>query len=168
VEHRQGNEQRDVVRDADRYIEFMKKIPLFQGLTPDEYKKILHICSKQMVPKDHFLCRKGDESNELYILIKGQLKIMFRPTSFLTYISPIGLVGEIGVFTGVRRTASVLAVAESSIIRISKIELFELFRNNSVLGICVLLNVIADLSNKLQEDNELIEELRNKKRTRIL
>lgn len=168
VENRKEPERRELVKDQGRTIELMKKLPIFQGLTDDDYKKLILICSKKIVPKDGFICRKGDESNELFILLKGHLKIMLSSTAFLTYVYPIALVGEIGIFTGSQRTASVLAAVESTVIMIHKKELFDLFKTNAAMSNRILLNVIADLASKLQEDNDLIEELRTKKRTRIL
>jgi len=165
---RKESERRAVVSDSAKIIESMKKIPLFRGLSDVQYKKILNICSKKMIPKDHYICRKGDDSNELYLLTKGQLKIMLQSNMLLTYINPIGLVGEIGVFTGSKRTASVLAYVDSTVIKINKTELFKLFNSDAELSSRIMLNVIADLAIKLMEDNDLIEELRNKKRTRIL
>ncbi len=167
-ETRKEPERRAVVIDSAKIIESMKKIPLFKGLSDVQYKKILNICSKKMIPKDHYICHKGDDANELYLLTKGQLKIMLQSNMLLTYITPIGLVGEIGVFTGSKRTASVLAHTDSAVIKINKKELFRLFGSDAELSSRIMLNVIADLANKLMEDNNLIEELRNKKRTRIL
>ncbi|MFC1574055.1 cyclic nucleotide-binding domain-containing protein [Candidatus Latescibacterota bacterium] len=168
--HEQRNkfDRRGLVKSPGRTIESMKKLPIFQGLYDDDYKKLILICSKRLIPKDVILCHKGEESLELYILLKGQLKVMLSPSSFLTYISPIGLVGEIGIFTGAERTATVMASTESTVIRIYKRELFELFNKNTALSNRILMNVIADLANKLQEDNDMIEELRTKKRTKIL
>ena len=113
-------------------------------------------------PKGHFICQEGEESNELFIFINGQLKVV-KEDAFLAYISPFGLVGEIGVFTGKRRSASVVNTTESKVIKISKIELFQLLKYDHDLNNCILLNVISDLANKLQKDNELIENLRNYK-----
>ena len=93
---------------------------------------------------------------------------MLSSTTFLTYIFPIGIVGEIGFFTGLRRSATVLAFKESTLIKINKHEFFDLFKNNCALGNRILMNAISDLANKLLADNEYIEELRNKKRTRKL
>ncbi|MBN1293895.1 MAG: Crp/Fnr family transcriptional regulator [Candidatus Latescibacteria bacterium] len=167
-DNRNGSERREALNDSERIIESMKKIPVFKGLTNEQYKKILRICSKKMVPKDHLICRKGDNSDALFLLTKGQLKVMLQANMLLTYIKPLGLVGEIGVFTGSKRTATVLAYIDSTVIKINKTELFSLFKNDCELSNYILLNVIEDLANKLQEDNDLIEDLRNKKRTRIL
>lgn len=168
LERRNNPEKREVVKDYDHNIEIMKKIPIFHGLTDDDYLKILQLCQKMIIKKDQIIIRKGEESNELFILLKGKLKVILSTTSFLTYIFPIGLIGEIGFFTGMRRSATVLASTESTLIKIHKHELFNLFKNNSTMGYSILLNAISDLANKLLADNEYIEELQNKKRTRKL
>ena len=168
AEKRQSQDRRELIKDPGRTIELMKKIPIFRGLDDEDYKKLLRICAKKNIAKDEVLCKKEDEPNELFILLKGQLRVMLSTSVFLTHITPIGLVGEIGIFTGARRTATVYASLDSTVIRIHKQELFELFRHDCPLSNRILLNVISDLANKLQEDNELIEDLRTKKRTRIL
>ena len=165
---RQYPDRRELMKDPDKIIKLMKKIPIFHGLDDEDYKKIIRICSKKIIKKDEVICKRGDEPEELFILLKGQLRVMLSASVFLTYITPIGLVGEIGIFTGAQRTATVYASLQSTVIRIHKQELFELFRNDCSLSNHILLNVISDLANKLQEDNELIEDLRTKKRTRIL
>ncbi|MFC1694028.1 cyclic nucleotide-binding domain-containing protein, partial [Candidatus Latescibacterota bacterium] len=116
----------------------------------------------------NFICREGENSIDLYILLKGKLKVTIRGTTLLNYITPVGLVGEIGVFTDVQRSATVAATSDSTVIKINKVELLKLIESDSKLGSRLFLNVISDLANKLQEDNETIENLRNKKRTRIL
>ena len=167
-ERRNSHEHREVVKDHYHNIKIMKKIPIFHGLTDDDYIRILHICQKIIIKKDQIILRKGEKSNELFILLKGKLKVMLSSTTFLTYIFPIGIVGEIGFFTGLRRSAIISAFTESTLIMINKHELFDLFKNNYALGNRILMNAISDLANKLLADNEYIEELRNKKRNRKL
>lgn len=165
---RSNTERRTVIKDSKRIIDYMKKIPLFDGLTYDEYTKILNICTKKIIPQEHFLCNEGDESDELFILLKGQLKVTFHGGTLLAYITPLGLVGEMGVFTDTKRSASVIATNESTVLRMSKNELFEVFRNNCALGNRIFLNVINDCAKKLHEDNEIVDEMRKKRLTRTL
>lgn len=167
-EKRNDPDQRELIKDPDKIIKLMKKIPIFHGLDDEDYKKIIRICSKKIIKKDEVICKRGDEPDELFILLKGQLRVMLSTSVFLTYITPIGLVGEIGIFTGAQRTATVYASLQSTVIRIHKQEFFELFRYDCPLSTRILLNVISDLAKKLQEDNEIIEDLRTKKQTRIL
>ena len=167
-EKRNDPDQKELIKDPDKIIKLMKKIPIFYGLEDEDYEKIIRICSKKIFHQDEVICKRGDEPNELFILLKGQLRVMLSPSVFLTHIIPIGLVGEIGIFTGAQRTATVYASLESTIIRIHKKELIELFKNDCILCNRILMNVISDLANKLQEENDLIEELRTRKRTRML
>ena len=167
-EKRNEPDQRELIKDPDKIIKLMKKIPIFYGLDDEDYKKIIRICSKKIIHQDDVICKRGDEPNELFILLKGQLRVMLSPSVFLTNIAPIGLVGEIGIFTSAQRTATVYASLESTIIIMHKKELFELFKNDCFLCNRILINVISDLANKLQEENDLIEELRTRKRTRML
>lgn len=167
-EHRQFPDRRAVINDADQIIEFMKKIPILSKLTDGQYRQVLRICSRKTIPKESFICSEGEESNELFILLKGRLKIILKGSTIINFLYPMGLVGEIGVFTNVRRSASVLAAEESAVLRIHKTELFSLMKNNPDFSSRLLLNVVYDLAAKLQEDNRVIEELRTKKSTMIL
>ena len=160
---RNSKDRRAAFKDSEQIIDYMKRIPIFDGLTNEQYTEILNLCSKKVIPADHYLCRDGDKSNDLYILLKGQLKVMSRNGALLAFIDTLGLVGEMGVFTDTPRSASVAATDNCIVIRINKDELFELFNNNCPLGNRIFLNVIKDLANKLQEDNEVIDELRRRR-----
>lgn len=166
-DNRKSNDRRAIVSESDRILEFLQKIPIFKGFTNEQSHEILNICKQKKFQKDQYICEKGDKSEELFILLKGQLRIV-RSNITLTHVLSLGLVGEIGIFTGSRRSASVLANEDSTVIVIHKNEIFELLKNDCVLSNRLLLNVIRDLANKLYEDNEVIEGLRNKKFTRML
>jgi len=164
---RSGEERRALMRNPEKIVEIMKKIPMFGGLKDEQYYKILNICSKKLVPGDQYLCNAGEPSDALYILAKGQLEVMTRNGAFLAYIIMFGSVGEMGVFTETPRSASVKATEDCVVLTVQKTELFRLFETDYVLGNQVLLNVVRDLAGKIQEDNDVIEELR-KRRSRII
>jgi CRP-like cAMP-binding protein len=162
LDNRKEGERRSAKNYYITIEDFVKDIPIFKGLNNEQTQKILNICSIKTYPKGHFICQEGEESNELFIFINGQLKVV-KGDTFLAYIAPFGLVGEIGVFTSKRRSASVVNTTESTVIKINKNELFQLLINDNDLNNRILLNVINDLADKLQADNELIEKLRNYK-----
>jgi CRP-like cAMP-binding protein len=140
-------------------IEIMKKIPLFKGFSDDQYLKVQRICSRRNIQKDSYIYYEGEDSNDLYILLKGRLRIMLKGV-LLNVLFPICMVGEIGVFTDGNRSASVLADEDSAVIRIPKKDLFTLMESDTILANHLLQNVINDLVGKLQEDNRIIVELR--------
>ena len=94
--------------------------------------------------KSTIICKEGEDSNELFILLKGRLRVTIGQGTLLTYIEPMTLVGEIGVFTDKKRTATVMAYEKSTLMKISKADLFRLFNSNCSMSVRVLINVIAE------------------------
>ena len=162
-----GDERRVALNENDRIVEIMKGIPLFKGLSAEQYRKLLAVCSVRSLKKDSFLCEEGESADEIFILMKGKLKILKKRT-LVTSLSPMALIGEIGVFTSGKRTADVLALTECTVIRIHKNELFLLMKADGSLTQRLLINVVGDLAEKIQEDNRIIEELRTRKATMVL
>lgn len=161
-DRREGEERRFVLSNFDHIIEFIKDISFFKGLTNKQYKELLNICYQKILPKHCFIFEEGDESKEIYILTRGKLKVMYHQSTLLNQVNPIGIIGEIGVFTGSSRTTSVITTTESTVMLIRKTELFKLFKNDSDLSIRMLLNVVYVLSQKIEKYNEIIEEMQNK------
>ena len=157
---RSGKDRRILSENYLKFIKILEKIPIFKGLTVDQFQKILNICSKRTCEKDEKLCWIGDDSREMFILIRGELKIAFKNGKELSRIQHIGIVGEMGIFTGQQRSASVVAATDCIVLIIHKTELIKLFHEDFIIGIQVLMNVIQDLSQKLRNNNVVLEELR--------
>jgi len=160
-ERRNGTDRRSVVNETDRMISFMKKIPLFSGLTYEQYRKVLYICYRKTLPRDLFIFEQGDRSDSMYILLAGQLKVLYHGSTLVTLIDPVTLVGEIGFFTGEPRLTSAVTTTESSIIKINRTELLRILQNDQSLANRLLLNVINELARKLRKYTEIIQELRS-------
>ncbi len=141
-------------------IDVLERIPIFRGLTFEQFKQILMICSRKMLEEGNVLCRSGDESREIHILIKGKLKVTFDDGNEFSRIRPLGIVGEMGVFTGSKRSATVIASTVCTVLSIKKDDLIKVFSADPVLGMMVQSNVIEDLSLKMKTSNVIIEELK--------
>lgn len=153
-------ERRSILSEQTMYVGIIEKVPIFSGLTLEQFKKILHICSREIYTVDKAVIQCNDESCQMFILIKGMLKVVFPNGKELSRISPVEIVGEMGVFTGERRSASVVAMEESTLLSIHKNELLELFRSEGDLGIHILMNVIREIAHKLRKNNSVIEDLK--------
>ena len=153
-------ERRFTLHHHSQLIEILGKIPLFRGLSVREFKEILHICTRRNFLRGDLIFRAGEESFEIFILLQGVLKVTFEDGKELSRIEPIGIVGEMGVLTGEKRSANIVAANHCVLLSIHKMELLKLFRHDSDLGVRILLNVILDLSNKLRHDNEIIQDLK--------
>lgn len=152
-------------RHRDTYIGILQKIPVFNGITIPQFHSLLVICEHRTYSENEILCLADEESNEVFILISGQIKIAFPDGQLITTINPVGFIGEMGLFTGKPRSADVIATRESIALVITKTNLMNLFSQDPELGKTVLLNVIGDLADKLRKDNVLIEKLKDTRRS---
>jgi len=159
---RRVKDRRSLINEQGNYIGLIQKIPIFNGITLNQFKQILRICSKKSYPEDTVVIQSGSESERIFILIKGILKVVFTDGKELSRISPVETVGEMGLFTAEKRSASVVTAEESILLSIHKKELMNLFRKESDVGIQILTNVISDMSNKLKKSNTTIEELKKR------
>jgi len=141
-------------------IDVLEKIPIFRGLSFEQFKQILMICSRQKLLEGEILCHTGEESLEIFILIRGKLQVTFEDGKEFSRIRPLGIVGEMGVFTGDTRSATVVAASKCTILTIKKDDLFRVFDSDPVLGMLVQSNVIEDLTRKMKTNNIIIEELK--------
>ena len=144
-----------------RLIGILGKIPLFRNLTVDQFADILAVSRIVTLQNHQLLCAAGDESHELYILLSGCLSVISRCGETLSCIEPIGVVGEMGMFTGEPRSATVEVSGEATVLVIGRDDIQKLFNRDNHLAMQVMSNVIRELAVKLANNNIVIEELRH-------
>ncbi|MFC1541786.1 Crp/Fnr family transcriptional regulator [Candidatus Latescibacterota bacterium] len=156
---RKSEERRASLKDPEGTIKKFKNIQMFRNLTTDQIIKILNIASIKKYKEQQNIYSIGEESDSMFIILKGKISIMFNNGLELLSITPAGTVGEMGLFTGEKRSATVLTVTECTVLFLYQKELFILFNNDSNMANKILLNVIKDLSRKMRKDNSQLEEL---------
>ena len=139
----------------------MDTIPIISGLTNDQFEALLSICEKQKVTPYTVIFKEGDCPGEMYILTEGFLKVTLKGKE-LNKILPISTVGEMGVFTGEPRSATITSVTRCTVLKILKKDLFNLFRKDKDFHIKFQEGMLVDLSQKLRLTNEVITKLRTK------
>ena len=88
-----------------RLVTFLQKIPLFEDLPPSTLRMVLSISTKVSLDKGAALCKKGDQSDAMFILLSGKLSVMGSGSEPIATIEPVSSIGEMGVFTGELRSA---------------------------------------------------------------
>ncbi len=89
-------------------------------------KNILSICSKQTFLKNEVIYYEDSKSDDMYIFIEGILKVTLKGNE-LSLITPIDLIGEMGVFTHEPRSATVSAKTDCVLFKLTRVELNNLF-----------------------------------------
>ena len=134
-------------------VNVLGKIPVFKGLNPLQVKKVLALCVHKSMKKDEVLCKVGTPSDEMYVLLTGQLGIFTAEGIRVATTLPVTTVGEMGVLTGEPRSASVVVSSPSNIFTISKIHFDILLREEHQMRAIIYKNIIDVLAGKLNNDN---------------
>ena len=160
-ERKRGKDRRTLLRELERTLQMYKRIPMFDDLTEEQIIALLRICSKKKHIKKQHIFIMGEDSNYMSILLEGKLGIKFISGVKWQTIIPPATVGEMEFFTGQSRSSTVVTETDCNILNINNKEFFNLIRDNKDLGNGIFLNVIRDLSDKLRNANEKIDELYN-------
>lgn len=144
----------------NRTLEVLKKVPFFEGLSPTQVKNVLEICHARALPEGEDLCKMGEPSNKMFIVLKGMVAIGTANGSTLMTESAITTIGETGALTGEPRSVTVKAVTDCNVLEMNRISLTDLLKEDPSLASRVYRNVMMSLRRKLVTANQKIDELK--------
>jgi len=136
----------------------IKRISLFRDFGLKDTQKLFPICTFQTFESGQEIYKVGTQSQELLILLSGQLTVLSDLGEVLAYLSSGAPVGEMGVFTGEPRSASIVASEPSTAIVIRRSDLQRLLQANRDLHFKVLQNLVPVLCERLVAANRLNNE----------
>lgn len=123
------------------HLDSLRKNKIFKDFTDSEIKKVLSACQELHLRPKETLFDQGADSEEIYFLLKGQLRV----SSNFSQVSTIragGVVGEIGVITGTPRSATIIAVFNCHLLWIKKSDLEKLIEEDQFLGVKFYRNAV--------------------------
>jgi predicted RND superfamily exporter protein len=126
-------------------------IPLFSGLKQTQARLVALMTSLRRFPKGHRLFRAGDEGDEMYVVIDGELSASADteggPVTF--GVSRRGdVVGEVALFHG-RRTADVEALSDVRLLQLTGADLERVRRRYPRTGAVLYRNLSRVLANRV-------------------
>lgn len=131
-------------------------------LDTEQRAKLLTSARRHKVRARAVVVRRGDPADEIYLVVRGRLKVSVvnessRETTF-EILAPDDVFGEVGLFAGGQRTADVTAMEDCELLALRRADLLLAIRNEPSIGM-VLLRVmaehIASLSNELEQASSL-------------
>ena len=124
---------------------------MFQGLGSDHTILVLQSCAFRGVASGECICQVNGQSDEMYILLSGQLGVYNEGQILLANIDPVAPVGEMGLITGQPRSATVSALCDSNLLVLRKVTFDRLMRSNGKLCVQVYRSVIEAMGQRLGE-----------------
>ncbi len=104
--------------DAD----YLKEIPLFSGLSEKALRTVAVFASETSVSEGKRLVHEGDYSYELIVIDSGTADVL-KDGQVIATLGPGDVFGEMGMLTGAKRTADVIATSRMHLITLSKWDL---------------------------------------------
>lgn len=134
-------------------IQSLKKLPFFDGLSSLQTQKIIALCTLQKFKPGDVLCKLGSTSDDMHILIAGELGVMSQDDICLATLHPVTTVGEMGLITHQRRSAQVEALQVSRALMLPGLAFEQMLAGDAELKLQVYQNIIGILSGKIVNDN---------------
>lgn len=138
--------------------EFLKQVPLFQSLLPEDMKILSALIRIQFVKKGGALFHQGTEGTALYIIKKGSIKIVL-PSSrgdevILAIFSEGDFFGEMALLDGMLRSADAVALEPCELLVLSRADFLAFLKNNEN----AIQHILCSLSMRLRKTDDLLED----------
>jgi small-conductance mechanosensitive channel len=137
VIHMQDKPEEQPAEEAFNTIaERLNRVSIFAPLSDEEIEKLANSCTTRVYAPSEAIVRRGEEGNSMFVLITGSVKVQIPENDYQKTINTLGendFFGEMSLLTGEPRTANVIAVTESEVLRIDKGGLKPIFERNPAL-----------------------------------
>ncbi|MDX1977964.1 MAG: mechanosensitive ion channel [Pseudanabaenaceae cyanobacterium bins.68] len=110
--------------------ELLRQVTYFQDCNETQLRSLIASGYRQTYQLGEFICHQDEPSNEFYIILSGSVQVISMPTGqILAELSKGEFFGEISLLMGIPRTATVKAIAPTTVFVIGKRHLQQLMQN---------------------------------------
>jgi CRP-like cAMP-binding protein len=125
--------------NLDRRMAALSMVDLFNPLTADEKRYLAQRLRECPFAADEVMTRQGDDSPCLYIITKGRAEVRLSvggdsPARSLATLNTGQFFGEMGLMTGDRRSASVVAQSDVTCLRLDKEDFIDVLLQRPVIA----------------------------------
>ncbi|MDP6779444.1 MAG: cyclic nucleotide-binding domain-containing protein [Candidatus Latescibacteria bacterium] len=142
-----------------RMAQIVEKIRVFHGLEIQEVQRLLQVCHPKSYKQDEQVYKVGGPSTDMLILLMGKLSVIGPSGEAVAEVRPGVSIGEMGMFTGQGRSATIVAAEPSGGVVVAKKSLDVLMNSYPNMKERIFGNVIQLLSERLAEMGEKVATL---------
>ncbi|MBS13286.1 MAG: hypothetical protein CME19_16990 [Gemmatimonadetes bacterium] len=130
-------------------ILFLKNIPLFSKMPPEELGHLAGIAEEVVYSESDVIIREGDHGDEMFLIVEGQIEI-HKGSESLAMLTRQDYFGEMSVLDGEPRSATATARADCLLLRIRQSEFYDILERH----FNVALTIIHTLTRRLRDMNQ--------------
>ncbi|MFL5445380.1 MAG: cyclic nucleotide-binding domain-containing protein, partial [Myxococcales bacterium] len=153
------DEDDETAADVEGKTEVLRRIPLFQHMTYKELLAILGIARGRQFQKGDTIIKEGDPGDELFILFRGSVEVA-KSGMVIAQLHAGGHFGEMGLVDQAPRSATVVAIEDTSAISVDRESLLRLMRKDPLIAVKLLWSFVQVLSERLRNTNDALADLR--------
>lgn len=128
--------------------DFLKKIPLFEGLPDEDFERLCQMVTEVHLPQGTQLFTEGSLGDKAYVIVEGQieiLKVSGGRNVLLAVRQPGEVIGEMSLLEAAPRFASGRARTDSILLEISHAQLNELLNSSPSAARAMLYTFVSRL-----------------------
>jgi|LauGreDrversion4_2_1035121.scaffolds.fasta_scaffold240043_2 CRP-like cAMP-binding protein len=132
---------------------------LAAGFTEEFTDKLASISTRMQFKSGEYMMRDDDDSRDLMILAEGRAEVRTQAEDVIGYLKSPMPFGEVAFLDGKRRSGSVVAVADCTVVQIPEQALRDLLRAEPAMAVRALMNLSQILCDRLRKANQQIAAL---------
>lgn len=140
-------------------INFLQKVPLFSGLGEDELQTLFDHAAIRKFPKNTIIIHDGDESDSLYMIVSGKVKVFLtddQGKEVILNFQEVGeYFGEVALLDQTRRSASVVTLVPSQLLVITRQDFMRCLSMHPEIA----LRMMKGLTNRLRDLTDEVKSL---------
>jgi CRP/FNR family transcriptional regulator, cyclic AMP receptor protein len=136
----------------------LRQVTLFAELPDDRLQELGQMVRRRTYHRGETIFHKGDPGNGLYLITNGQVKVLLPSETgeeaVLAVLEPGDFFGELALFDGLPRSATVVAVTNAEMLILHRDDFLSFVARNPEVTVALF----AVLSRRLRATDELIED----------
>lgn len=138
--------------NSDERFKYLSSMDLFQHFAEEDlFTFFAENVEEVRVEAGEYLCHEGSPGEDMFILLEGELKVS-KHTKFITTIRPVEYIGEMALIEAKPRSATVQAVTDSTLLRITRAQFQQYFSQRPES----LFSMMRTLSHRIRLNTEII------------
>lgn len=140
-------------------IRTLKSVPIFSGIDEAVLAELLTIVEERACSDGQTVFAQGDEGDALYVIAAGAVKVVAvidkekNLTKDLAILTQGDFVGEMSLIDSSPRSASVVSLGDSTLLRISRSGFQDLLQKSATTAANLLFGIIRTVSGRLRQTN---------------
>ncbi|MBI2160408.1 MAG: cyclic nucleotide-binding domain-containing protein [Candidatus Rokubacteria bacterium] len=142
---------------------FLARVPLFSGFSGEEIGQLAARMKRRRLRAGQILFEEGDLGEEMFLVQEGRVliskEVTGRAEEVLAVIEPGDFFGEMNVFGGLRRSATVRAETDAVLLDLDHANLQHLVERSPRAGLIFFAAMVREFSKRLDRTDDLVAEV---------